>query len=124
MRTSERTRRFDQGQEQRAAPAQAAARAAGQETRPVVSSQSRDRPRQARTGTDRHRWSAEHDALYDEAVQRFGTSCLWNASPSRSAEGLLTIARQLKANGGMEAWRCAERIERTMYDAPEHDAPG
>lgn len=56
-------------------------------------------------------WDAEHEALYDEAVRRFGTRCLWSANPGRSPAGLRVIAARLKAYGGMDAWRLAERIE-------------
>jgi hypothetical protein len=48
--------------------------------------------------------------LYDEAVDRFGARCLWNAAPSRSTEGLVVVADHLRRYGGMDAWRLAARL--------------
>jgi hypothetical protein len=48
--------------------------------------------------------------IYNEAMERFGARCLWNATPSRTPEGLLLVADRLRRYGGMDAWRLATQI--------------
>lgn len=47
-------------------------------------------------------WAAEHEALYDEVVRRFGACCLWNARPRRTLEGLRAIGGDVHAHAGQE----------------------
>lgn len=58
------------------------------------------------------------DTLYDAAFSRFGAKFLWNVRPSRSVDGLRRIARILRENGDMPAWKFAGEIERKLLDAP------
>jgi hypothetical protein len=55
--------------------------------------------------------------LFAEAVARYRTQCLWNMDPQASPEGLHFIAKRLRKYGGMDAWRLAGRIERSLADA-------
>jgi hypothetical protein len=62
--------------------------------------------------------------LHDEAVDRFGARCLWNAARSRSTEGLVVVADHLRRYGGMDAWRLAARLASgTQLECP-HFADG
>jgi hypothetical protein len=53
-------------------------------------------------------------ALYDEAFDRFGVVALWscarNASPT--ADDARAVARTLRRQGDMAAWRLADRLNR------------
>lgn len=60
----------------------------------------------------------ELEQLYDEAVRRFGPQCLWNASPSRTRDGLRLVADRLRRYGGMDAWKLAARIREELARAP------
>ena len=60
-------------------------------------------------------WGAEHDALYDEALRRFGARCLWNAKPGRTLDGLRAVARRLKTYGDMAACRAHRGAGRPCF---------
>lgn len=56
-------------------------------------------------------------ALFDEAVTRYGTRCLWNVKPQPTPGGMLVIADKLRKHGDMEAWKLAARIREALDDA-------
>lgn len=49
------------------------------------------------------------DALLEEAWAKFGGTCLWNISRGAGVSPM-TIARALRTNGNMDAWKLAQRI--------------
>jgi len=55
-------------------------------------------------------WTPELEALHEEAVRRFGTSCLWSMPKRRTIGGLRAMSEMLRNYGGMEAWRHADKI--------------
>ena len=55
-------------------------------------------------------WNARLDELYDAAIGRFGATCLWNARPSRTKQGMRVVAERLRLYGNMAAWRLAAEI--------------
>lgn len=57
---------------------------------------------------------AELEQLHEEAVRRFGPLCLWNASPSKTIDGLRVVADRLRRYGGMDAWKLAARIREEL----------
>jgi hypothetical protein len=62
--------------------------------------------------------SDEAGALYDEALSRFKTTCLWYANPPKTQHGLAAIVDGHQSHGDMEAWRLAARIRKVMRNAP------
>jgi hypothetical protein len=68
--------------------------------------------------TSNRDWTPEFNALFDEAVERFGAWCLWNVPRTRSFEALQVISEKLRENGNMSAWRLAERIKAALASAP------
>jgi hypothetical protein len=62
-------------------------------------------------------WNDHLEALFQEALARFGTRCLWNAKPTKSIEGIRVIVDRLRKYGGMDAWRLAAEIKKELPDA-------
>ena len=50
--------------------------------------------------------------FYDEAFERFGVVALWNCAPNPGAtpDEARAIARTLRRQGNMSAWRLADRL--------------
>ena len=72
----------------------------------------------ARLRDERRRAPTESlEGLYNEALERFGARCLWNASPSKNADGLRVVADRLRRYGGMDAWKLASKIREELNDA-------
>jgi len=61
--------------------------------------------------------SSDLAILHQQAVEKFGLSCLWNMKPSSSPHGMKVIADQLRKHGGMDAWRLAAKIEEALNQA-------
>lgn len=59
----------------------------------------------------------ELECLHRLAVEKFGDSCLWNAKPSATREGMMVVADQLRSYGGMDAWRLATKIREVLTHA-------
>jgi len=61
--------------------------------------------------------SSDLAILHKEAVEKFGTSCLWSMKPSSSRLGMKVVADQLRTHGGMDAWRLAAKIDEALNQA-------
>mgnify|MGYP006445447487 CR=1 FL=1 len=55
--------------------------------------------------------------LVDQAFDHHGSSCLWNMPFPTSMTGAAAVAKALKKNGGMDAWRLAVRLEEALAHA-------
>lgn len=58
------------------------------------------------------------DDLFDEAVSKYGVTCLWNCKRENTSEGLALIASRLRAHGDMNAWRLAAKIDDGLRHGP------
>ncbi len=64
-----------------------------------------------------HRSSAALKPLFEEAVGRYGATCLWNCRPAPTLEGMALIERRLRQHGDMGAWRLAAAIREALGHA-------
>ncbi|BCB21993.1 hypothetical protein OCUBac02_48870 (plasmid) [Bosea sp. ANAM02] len=62
-------------------------------------------------------WTPDHERWYQEAIERYGAMCLWNAKPQRTIAGLRVIIERLKTYGDMPAWKLALSISEFLGDA-------
>lgn len=68
-------------------------------------------------------WSDRLEALHALASARFGARCLWSAAPSKTLDGMRTMAALLRAHGDMAAWKVAAEIRREIGRAALPESP-
>jgi hypothetical protein len=55
--------------------------------------------------------------LFDQAVETYRATALWNMRPARTRSGVMSLARALEKRGDMAAARLAHEL-RASLDAP------
>jgi hypothetical protein len=60
-------------------------------------------------------WDEEMENLYNMTYTKYFFT-VWNTTPTKNADGLRILARNLDRNGNMDTWNFATQIHKKLHD--------